>query len=127
MYLRSTKGFTLIEVLVAAFVLLVGICSMLSLFTYSMASAESGWDRTLATSHAEAILEAMQAKSTLADIVLTDWEEWAEEQHLRILPQERFKVTYANPNNNPLSIQVLVQWERRLRTNNISLETQLTK
>jgi prepilin-type N-terminal cleavage/methylation domain-containing protein len=124
---KLNRGFTLIEVLIAAFVLVVGICSMLSLFTFSMASAESGWDRTLATSHAESMLEAMQNKPTLSEILITDWEQWASDHNLRVLPDERFRVTFKNPTANPLDIEVQVEWDRRLRTNNIVLETQLTK
>jgi type II secretory pathway pseudopilin PulG len=125
--LKKNKSFTLIEVLVAAFVLLIGICSLLSLFVYSMASAESGWDRTLATTHAESILEGMQKMATLGEIVVTDWEQWAHDHNLKVLPDERFKVTFLDPNKDPLSIQVRVQWERKQRTKYILLETLLTK
>jgi type II secretory pathway pseudopilin PulG len=127
MDLRREKSFTLIEVLVAAFVLLVGICSLLSLFVYSMASAETGWDKTLAVSHAESILEAMQKKPTLGEILITDWDQWAHDHNLRGLPEERLKVVFSSPDSDPLPIQVLVQWERKARTNKVSLETELTK
>jgi prepilin-type N-terminal cleavage/methylation domain-containing protein len=121
------KGFTLIEVLVAAYVLLIGICAMLSLFTFSLASAEAAWDRTLATSHGEQVLEAMQRTSTLADIVSMDWNQWAKEQHVFALPQERLEVSFSDPHRDPLAIKVLIQWQRKLRVNTSFIETQLTK
>ena len=126
MYLRLNKGFTLIEVLVSTYILLIGICSMLSIFVYFQSSAQSAWDKTLAISHAEHVLENMQTKAALSDIVPTDWRQWGKDQNLYTLPQETLKVTFRDPRGDPLNIQVLVQWKRK-RTNSTFIETQITK
>jgi Tfp pilus assembly protein PilV len=126
MNLRYNKSFTLIEVLVSTYILLIGICAMLSLFVYSMASAESAEDRTMATSHAEHVLESMQTMATLSDIISTDWQQWYKDKNLYTLPQEKLKVTFVDPKSDPLSVRVLVQWKRK-RVNNTFIDTLITK
>ncbi len=127
MYLKQNKSFTLVELLVAAYILLIGICGILALFVNTMTSTELAWDTTVATSHAQYILEEMQNKKTLADIQTVDWYQWAQEQKLNTLPQETFTVTYTDPTSDPLDIQVVDQWQRKSRTNNVTLRTKLTK
>lgn len=127
MSLKHNHALTLVELLVTAYVLLIGICGILSLFANTMTSTESAWDTTVATSHAENILEEMQNKSTLAEIISTDWDLWARGQDLKTLPEETFKVTFTNPLAEPLDIQVIDQWQRKSGINSITLRTKLTK
>ena len=121
------KGFTFIELLLAVFILSVGISAVLMLYTSSMLSAANAWDMTVATSNAEHMLEEMQARDSLADIVNTDWPRWAQDQGLNALPKETFGVAFADPKSDPLNIQITVNWQRQLRTNQIILKTRLTK
>jgi len=121
------KGFTFIELLLAVFILSVGISAVLMLYTGSMLSAAAAWDMTVATSNAEHMLEEMQARDSLADIVNTDWPRWAQDQGLNALPKETFGVAFADPKSDPLNIQITVSWQRQLRTNQIILKTRLTK
>ena len=121
------KGFTFIELLLAVFILSVGISAVLMLYTGSMLSAAAAWDMTVATSNAEHMLEEMQARDSLADIVNTDWPRWAQDQGLNALPKETFGVAFADPASDPLNIQITVNWQRQLRTNQIILKTRLTK
>ncbi len=121
------KGFTFIEVLLAVFILSVGISAVLMLYTSSMLSAATAWDMTVATSNAEHMLEEMQARESLSDIVNTDWAHWAQDQGLNTLPKETFSVAFADPAGDPLNIQITVNWERKLKTNQIVLKTSLTK
>ncbi len=123
----SPRGFTFIEVLMAVFILSVGISAVLMLYTSSMLSAATAWDMTVATSNAEHILEEMQVRDSLADIVNTDWPQWAQDHGLNTLPKETFSVTFADPAGDPLNIQITVGWEKKLRTNQITLKTRLTK
>ncbi|HBO97013.1 MAG TPA: hypothetical protein DD648_03110 [Candidatus Omnitrophica bacterium] len=92
-----------------------------------MLSAANAWDMTVATSNAEHMLEEMQARDSLADIVNTDWPRWAQDQGLNALPKETFGVAFADPASDPLNIQITVNWQRQLRTNQIILKTRLTK
>ena len=127
MNLNQKKGFTLVELLVTVYVLLIGICGILSLFVNSMISTQSAWDITAATTHAQNILEEMQSINNFNDIEITDWNQWAKKQNLNTLPQETFKVTYPVPLVDPLEIQVIDQWQREGRINSIILRTKLTK
>lgn len=124
---KSNKGFTLAELMVAAYILLIGICGTLLLFISCMNSTQFAWDSTVATTHAQYILEEMQNETDLSAIISTDWDQWAKKQNLNTLPQETFQVLYANPLANPLDIQVHVQWQRKNATNKIALTTMLTR
>ena len=121
------KGFTFIELLMAVFILSVGISAVLMLYTSSMLSAATAWDMTVATSNAEHMLEEMQARGSLADIVNTDWARWAADHGLNTLPAEAFSIDFADPASDPLNIQITVSWQKQLRTNQIILKTRLTK
>lgn len=121
------KGFTFIELLLAVFILSVGISAVLMLYTSSMLSAANAWDMTVATSNAEHMFEEMQTRGSLADIVDTDWPLWAQDHGLNTLPKETFSVAFSDPAGDPLNIQITVSWQRKLRTNQIILKTRLTK
>lgn len=122
-----TKGFTFIELLLAVFILSVGISAVLMLYTSSMLSAATAWDMTVATSNAEHMLEEMQARGSLAGIVNTDWARWAQDHGLNTLPAEAFGIDFADPASDPLNIQITVSWQKQLRTNQVILKTRLTK
>ncbi|MDZ4243204.1 MAG: hypothetical protein U1D99_10295, partial [Candidatus Omnitrophota bacterium] len=96
-------------------------------FSNSMLSSGYAWDMTVGTSHAEYLLEEMQTKETLADITRTDWPNWAQQQGLATLPQESFQVVYLNAVQDPLEIEVQVNWVRKGRNSNVVLKTKMTK
>lgn len=121
------KGATLVELLVCAYILLIGICGSFLLTINLMKSARSSWDTTVAVTHAESVLEEMQNKPGLYDILNTNWEEWARSKKLITLPQERISVKYADPLNDPLDIMIAVQWQKDKEAGTISLQTMLTK
>jgi prepilin-type N-terminal cleavage/methylation domain-containing protein len=125
--MKRKKGFTLVELLMAVFVLAVGIMGILLLYTNSMLSSEFAWDMTTATSHAEYILEEMQARESLNDIRSTNWGMWAQKQGLNTIPHETIAVDFPHVSGNPLDILVTVSWKRKLRTNHITLKTKMTK
>ena len=127
MNLRQNYGFTLVELMVAAYILLIGICGILALITNSMVATEAAWDTTVATTHAQYILEEMQNKNTLGDVQRVDWNAWAQNQSLITLPQETLNVSFVDPTADPLEIKVTDQWQRKGRLNTITLRTKLTK
>lgn len=124
---RAQTGLTLIEVLIAGFVLTVGIASTLLFFSHAMISTQLAGDMTLATSHAEYILEEMQTRDTLSNIALTNWPQWASDEGLNMLPNETFTVTFLNPSKNPLDVNVVVSWVRNSRPLNATLTTAITR
>ena len=126
-FVSNNKGFTLLELLIAAYILVVGIGSMLLLSVNAMTSSRLAWDMTMATSHAEHILEDMQVRDTLTDIVHTDWIAWAAQQQLNTLPEEKIAVNFNDAAADPLDVEVTVHWQRRSKDSSISLHTRLTK
>ena len=113
--------------LIAVFVLSVGIMSVLLFFSNAMLSTEFAGDMTTATSHAEYLLEEMQSRQTLANIVATDWAGWAQKQGLKVLPEETYNIRFTNTENNPLDIQTTVTWKKNSRINQVTLITSITK
>ena len=118
---------TLAEVLLAAFFLTTAISGMLLFFSQAMISAEMSRDITVATSHAEYILEDMQSRDFLGEIITTDWNQFAVDQGLKTLPRETIDVQFANEFSNPVDVKVTVGWTKRLRANKVSLDTKITK
>jgi len=127
MRFKQKKAFTLVELLIAVFILAGAISGILMLFTTSMISSQQAWDTTVATFHGEHVLEEMQARDSLDSILTVDWRRWVEEQRLNTLPDEVIEVTFADPDNDPLDIQVQVDWVRKSRVHNITLNTRMTK
>ena len=124
---KCACGFTLVELLIAVLVLAGAISGALLLFSASMVSSEFAWDTTVATSHAEHVLEEMQSRDTLSSILGVDWRAWTVGQGLNTLPQETVEVVFADKNSNPLDVQVNVDWVRKSRVNNITLKTKIAK
>jgi len=127
MRFHSKNGFTLVELLIAVFILAGAISGVLLLYTTSMISSQLAWDTTVATIHGEHVLEEMQSRDSLDSILTNNWESWVEEQRLNTLPEEIIEVTFADPNIDPLDIQVQVDWVRKSRLHNITINTKMTK
>ncbi len=124
---KEQQGFTLVEVLLAVFILSVGISGILLLFVNSMTSSELAWDMTVATTHAEDVLEEMQARKTIADITSMDWTGWVEQQGIKTLPEENIQVMFPETMSNPVAVFVDVSWKRKQREHNVSLKTKFVK
>jgi hypothetical protein len=114
--------------MVAAYILLLGICGAMALFTNAMAYSKDSWEMTSATTHAESILEEMQNRNTLGEVLVTNWDKWARDQYLATLPEESFAVSFADRDANPLDIKVTVSWKSRTAASQqITLNTRLTR
>ena len=124
---KKNRGLTLPELLLAVFILSVGIVSTLLFFSNAMISTEYARDITVATSHAEYILEEMQTRDSLINITLTDWASWAQNEGLNSLPHETFNVSFTNMLISPIDIETTVSWIRRARTYNVTLTTKLAR
>ena len=124
---KKNRGLTLPELLLAVFILSVGIVSTLLFFSNAMISTEYARDITVATSHAEYILEETQTRDSLINITLTDWASWAQNEGLNSLPHETFNVSFTNMLISPIDIETTVSWMRRARTYNVTLTTKLAR
>ena len=121
------SGMTLMELLIAAFVLSVGIVSTLLFFSSAMLSADYAGDITVASTHAEHVLEEMRSRNSLRDITLTNWEDWAAKDGLNALPAENLSVAYTNAAADPLEVTVDVGWTKRSRNHKVTLYTTILK
>ncbi len=126
-FFNCEDGISLIEILIAVFILTVGILSCLMYFSAAMNSTEVARDLTVATTHGEYVLEDMRAMTTLAEITARNWSEWAETSGLNTLPSESVLVAFSDPSADPLPIAVTVSWTRANRTQNVQLETEMTR
>jgi prepilin-type N-terminal cleavage/methylation domain-containing protein len=73
---RTSKGFSLAEVLVAMFVIVVGIAGVTSSIWWAMSKADSGKFMTEATNHARALYETIVGEgliSAAAEASSTGW------------------------------------------------------
>lgn len=103
---------TLVEILVAVFILTVGIVGSLLFLVNAMTATETARDLTTATTHAESVLEEMKSRLSLDDIQLTDWKAWAKAEGFDSLPNEQLDVQFEPPGGNPLKIDVTIRWAR---------------
>ena len=127
MNIKHDKGFTLVELLIAVMILSGAISGVLLLYTSSMISSQQAWDTTVAVIHGEHILEEMQAKKSRSDILNTNWSGWVKGQGLNTLSDEEIKITFADPDDTPLDIEVRINWQTKSRENFIVLNTKMTK
>ena|SRR3990167_4420555 len=125
--LSLSSGLTLVEVLIAVFILSIAIVSILLLYSNAITSTDFAWDITVATSIGETILEEMQSRHTFMELTNYNWDEWLHQEELNVLPQQNVEIEFMNTFNNPIDVKVTVQWEKRLRKNHVVLITKIAK
>lgn len=124
---RNSKGFTFIEILITIVILSGVIAGTLLLLSASMLSSQYAWDTTIATSHAEYILEEMQVRDSLGILILTDWDDWLKNEGMEYLPEEKISVKFGNKQPNLLDVNVTISWVRNKRISETNLLTMITK
>lgn len=125
---KNNTGSTLVELMIAVYILLVGTLSTMMFFVQSKVSMRLSQDIVTATTYTESIMEEMRARPTLADIVNTDWSAWAQSQNWQVLPNQSVSVTLpTDTTEDPLKIITTTSWTRNGRPANVTLETHLTK
>lgn len=125
--LRQKKAFTLIELLLAVFILAFGIASILQLFSQSILSSNAAWDLTVASSHAETLLEEMQSRETLDSIISENWDQWGRANDLNQLPDEQIQIKMNDHQMDPLPINVIISWDRSGRKQSVQFQSRFTK
>lgn len=137
--IKRRCGFTLLELMIAVLILVVGIVGILAVYIYCYNLIESSRNTTQATNDAKAVFEAMRDESTtsLMNVVYTNWTSWAQgtsstasgktnNTPLTSLTQENITTTITG--TDPIQITVTVSWlDRGVRSRQISLVTLMTE
>lgn len=140
----QNKGFTLIEAMVAIFILIIGIVGISQLFPFGLSQEKSSEMRTKATQFAQAKIEEMTAKSydeIRCSASLPPCEEVENEIPESTSFKRTLKIKFADPLNNlqePVppatdtgikKIEVVVSWKSPLFVSeeSLSIVTLITK
>ena len=123
----KATGVTFVELLITVFVFTGAILGTLMFFVNAMVASQYAKDMTVATSHAEYIMEEMESRSTLANITSTNWVNWCVSQNIPSLPSEVINITFTNAAADPLAINVNVRWLTKTRALNETFATRMTK
>ena len=109
---REKKAFTLVEALIATFILALVLGSVMLLFTQAHRSLEVFETTTQAMAHASAVLEEARNYNNLTNITDADWSQWAIDKGFNTLTNEVIEVTYPlGTDAVPLKILIKVTWE----------------
>ena len=135
--IRNKKGFTLAELMIAAFILTFTLSGLLLLFTNCMLLNDVSRNLSVATSHGEYVMEQISSTAfTGLETRITDggtngWDlATANLQggpyNFTALPNESLATTVFQ-SGNPLGVSVLVSWQDRGQKNrSTELRTYLT-
>lgn len=132
-------GFTLLELMIATAILIVGIIGILAVFAYCYGLNETSRSVTQAANDGRAVLEAMRDESAggISNAGNTNWNLWAKGTGLTVsgkannipltsLTQEDIVTDISG--NDPLLITLTVNWiERGGRQGRIRLVTLMTQ
>jgi len=135
--IKNNKGLTLAELVLAAFILSFVLCGLLLLFTNCVLLNASSRDLSVATSHAEYVLEEIRAanftglEARIANGGASGWDLnsadlSAAPYGFTILPAENI-TTGVFQSGNPLGVWVTVNWSDRVnRPRSTELRTSVT-
>ena len=124
---KVNHGLTLVELLIAVFVLTVGISGILLFFVQSMASSQQAWEYSQAAMHTDYILEDMQARPSISEIMSVNWTSWAQAENLNSLPEELVAVEFPQAKADWLEILVNISWKHKDRPQNFEVKTSIKK
>ncbi len=132
-------GFTLLELMIAVAILIIGIIGILAVFAYCYGLNETSRNITQAANDGRAVFEAMRDESAggISNVANTNWNLWAKgtnptasgktnSMSLTSLTQE--DITTDISGSDPLQITLTVNWlERGGRQGQIQLVTLMTE
>lgn len=144
--IKNKGGFTLLELMIGLFILLIGIVGILSVYVYCYSLNETSRNITQAVNDGRSVFEAMRQETeiTLWNVEYTDWESWAKgtastisgrvnNTPLTSLSQEDIDVAIVEIGDPPLKISALqitvtISWaEIGGRQRSTSLMTLMTR
>lgn len=122
----QVKAFTLIEALFAMTILALGVIALLALFGNVIFLNTANRNLTVATTHAEYILEATRNKN-FSTIQNQAWDS-AAIAALGLTPLDTESISLTKTGTDPLDVIATVSWQDRgLINRSISMETLITE
>ncbi len=127
------SGFTLMELMFAAAVLAIVLGGLLGVFVSNFRLIESGRNLTVASNHAQCVMEEIRNINLPATITAQDWTAWAQADPpggggCNTLNEESIQVSYPSGEEaDPLEIVITVNWTEKGRARSVQLVTLLTE
>lgn len=119
---RAAKGFTLMELMISAAILVTAIIPVLLLFYNYLVIMEMNRNTTIAVNDASFILESMISTPSLTvSKVVTDYPQGADVADMignRKLTNETIVVSYQDTTADPLVVTVQVNWQDQVKVRN---------
>lgn len=129
----NNSGFTLLELMIGAAVLIIALVGLIAAYIGCFALNESAKNLTIATNHAQCVMEEIRDRNITSNITQEDWAAWAAADPpdgggCNTLDAEIVQISYPSGTTiNPLEILVTISWSDRGRTKNIQAVTLLTE
>lgn len=129
----DNSGFTLLELMIGTAVLIIALVGLIAAYMGCFALNESARNLTIATNHAQCVMEEIRDRNVTSNITKEDWTAWAAADPpggggCNTLDTEIVQVTYPlGTTINPLEILVTISWSDRDRIKNIQTVTLLTE
>lgn len=131
---NSLTGFTLMELMIGAGVLIIALVGLVAAFTGCFALGESATNLTTAINDAQCVMEEIRAHNIPSLITNEDWANWAATDLVdggggcTSLSDESIEVTYpAGIGADPLEVMVTVHWTERGRQKSTQVVTLVTE
>jgi prepilin-type N-terminal cleavage/methylation domain-containing protein len=125
------KGFTLIELMVSLFIIVVGLLGIILANIYTQRTSDGTYEKMVAVQDAHRVLEMMRSASktgTFPANVTSAFPQGAAVAGFTNLSTERVTVTYSDALGDPLDVTVTTSWrERGMRNTSTQLRTLLTQ
>ncbi len=129
--LRNEKGFTLVELMITAFVVVTIIVGFLGSATALQAANQAAFERSIALQDANQVIELLRntaATGTFPGNVTAAYPNNSTVSGFTSLTNESVRVTYTSATANPLDVTVTVSYsENGTRNMSTSLRTFITQ
>ncbi len=131
--LGKQAGFTIIELMIALFVLTVMIATYVGANYAAQRTTEEMNERTIAIQDANRIIEQMRDASNTEDWdfpedTVAAYPDGNTVAGIENLPNETITVSYASPTSNPLDVTITVAWTSYMgREHTEAVETYITQ
>lgn len=136
---NKKRGFTLVELMIAATIIIVALATLLATYFVSFDANEMARYRIQASNDAKAVLEQMRnvvQVGNLSDVTSQNWTNWSlqniiqNQNHPMVgdANSETITVSYADASADPLEVTVRVNWTvKNGRPQSLMLVTLMTK